>query len=139
MVREFDLQTGKFVAGGFEVPLSKNSADWIDQDRLLVGRAVEGSQTKSGYPVKLVEWKRGTPLDSAPVVATGEANDIGMSADQIGNAEARYPMIFRTISYFDSRRRCGGRTAAGSSFRCRSMPTSWGWSAIRSCFVWTRR
>ncbi len=104
VIREFDLQTGKFVAGGFEVPLSKNSAGWVDENTLLVGRAAKGSQTVSGYPINLVEWKRGTPLDSAPVVATGEASDIGMSADQIGNADTRYPMIFRTISYFDSRR-----------------------------------
>ena len=70
VVREFDLAAGKFVAGGFEVPLSKNSVDWIDKDTLLVGRASRGSETKSGYPIKLAEWKRGTPLDSARVVAT---------------------------------------------------------------------
>lgn len=104
VVREFDLATGEFVAGGFEIPLSKNSAGWIDEDTLLVGRAVEGSQTVSGYPIKLVEWKRGTPLDSAPVVATGAINDISMNADQIGNADTRYPMIIRSISYFDARR-----------------------------------
>ena len=104
VVREFDLQTGKFVPGGFEVPLSKNSAGWVDENTLLVGRASEGSQTVSGYPIKLVEWKRGTPLDSAPVVATGQTNDISMNADQIGNANARYPMIVRAISYFDTRR-----------------------------------
>ena len=104
VVREFDLQAGKFVAGGFEVPLSKNSAGWIDQDTLLVGRAVEGSQTKSGYPIKLVEWKRGSALDAARVVATGEINDISMNAGEIGNADTRYPMIIRSISYFDARR-----------------------------------
>ena len=105
VVREFDLQTGQFVAGGFEVPLSKNSAGWVDQDTLLVGVAAEGSQTVSGYPVKLVEWKRGTPLGSAPVVATGDAADISMNAGEIGNADSRYPMIVRSISYFDARRR----------------------------------
>lgn len=104
VLREFDLQTGKFVPGGFEVPLSKNSTGWVDENTLLVGRAVEGAQTVSGYPVKLVEWKRGTALEAAPVVATGEANDISMNADQIGNVDARYPMIVRSISYFDSRR-----------------------------------
>ena len=104
VVREFDLQTGKFVAGGFEVPLSKNSADWIDKDTLLVGRAADGSETKSGYAIKLVTWKRGTPLESAPVVATGEADDISISPDHVSNAETRYPMIVRSISYFDSRR-----------------------------------
>ncbi|MEO7655235.1 MAG: prolyl oligopeptidase family serine peptidase, partial [Sphingomicrobium sp.] len=105
VVREFDLQTGQFVAGGFEVPLSKNSAGWVDKDTLLVGRAVAGSETKSGYPVKLYEWKRGTPLDSAPLIATGEADDISLNAGQIANADARYPMIVRSISYFDTRRR----------------------------------
>jgi prolyl oligopeptidase len=104
VVREFDLQTGKFVAGGFEVPLSKNSAGWVDENTLLVGRAAEGSQTVSGYPIKLVEWKRGTPLDAAPVVATGELNDIGMNAGELGNADERFPMTIRSISYFDYRR-----------------------------------
>ena len=104
VVREFDLQTGRFVAGGFEVPLSKNSAGWVDQDTLLVGRAAEGSQTVSGYPIKLVEWKRGTSLDSSPVVATGAADDISMNAAEIGNADARFPMIIRSINYFDARR-----------------------------------
>ncbi|MEO7602515.1 MAG: prolyl oligopeptidase family serine peptidase [Sphingomicrobium sp.] len=105
VVREFDLQTGQFVAGGFEVPLSKNSAGWVDQDTLLVGRAVAGSETKSGYPVKLVEWKRGTPLDSAPLIATGEVDDISINAGEIGNADSRYPMIIRSVTYFDARRR----------------------------------
>ena len=104
VVREFDLQTGKFVTGGFEVPLSKNSAGWVDENTLLVGRAVEGSQTKSGYPIKLVEWRRGTALDSGPVVATGQADDISMNAGEIGNADTRFPMIIRSISYFDARR-----------------------------------
>jgi len=104
VVREFDLQTGKFVAGGFEIPLSKNSVAWVDEDRLLVGRASSGSETKSGYAIKLVEWKRGTPLDSAPVVATGELDDIGMDAGDIGNADSRFALISRTVSYFDARR-----------------------------------
>ena len=112
VVREFDLATGKFVAGGFEVPLSKNSVDWIDKDTILVGRASSGSETKSGYPIKLAEWKRGTALDSARVVATGQADDISMNAGDIANADSRYPMIVRSISYFDSRRQvraAGGR------------------------------
>jgi prolyl oligopeptidase len=105
VIREFDLQAGKFVAGGFEVPLSKNSASWIDQDTLLVGRALPGSETKSGYAIKLVTWKRGTPLESAPTVATGETDDISMSAEVVANADTRYPLASRNISYFDVRRK----------------------------------
>ena len=37
VVREFDLATGKFVAGGFSLPEAKTSAAWVDADHLLVG------------------------------------------------------------------------------------------------------
>ena len=132
VVREFDLQTGQFVVGGFEVPLSKNSAGWVDKDTILVGRAVGGSETKSGYPIKLVEWKRGTPLESAPVVATGEIDDISINAAQIANADSRYPMITRSISYFDARRRVRSPDNSWVELPSRSTPTSWGWSVTGS-------
>ena len=50
-------------------------------------------------------------LDSAPVVATGEVNDIQLSAAQLANADSRFAVAVRTISYFDSRRSV--RTADG--------------------------
>ena len=37
-VREFDLTTGDFVKGGFELPKGKQSATWVDENTLLVAR-----------------------------------------------------------------------------------------------------
>ncbi|GAA4713128.1 prolyl oligopeptidase family serine peptidase [Sphingomonas lutea] len=106
VVREFDLTTGSFVAGGFEVPLSKNSVDWIDEDTLLVGYAHGGtSETRSGYQRRMTEWRRGTPLASARLLAEAEVSDIGIYAGELSNADSRCPMISRTLGYFDQRRR----------------------------------
>ena len=35
-IREFDLQTKSFVAGGFVLPRSKQNVDWLDDDTLIV-------------------------------------------------------------------------------------------------------
>ena len=37
VVREFDIATGRFVAGGFALPEAKNNVAWVDRDTLLVG------------------------------------------------------------------------------------------------------
>ena len=53
-VREFDLQTGQFVAGGFSLPKSKQDVAWIDRDTILVSRDWgAGTMTQSGYPFVL--------------------------------------------------------------------------------------
>ena len=39
-LREFDLKAGKFVAGGFVLPRSKQSVAWKDKDTLLVARGL---------------------------------------------------------------------------------------------------
>lgn len=76
--REFDLETGRFVAGGFTLPKSKQDASWVDRDTLLVARDWgQGTLTASGYPfvVKLVT--RGAALTAATEVYRGQAADQG--------------------------------------------------------------
>ena len=36
IVREYDIGTGQFVAGGFVVPEAKSTSSWVDRDHLLV-------------------------------------------------------------------------------------------------------
>ncbi|MEO8115731.1 MAG: prolyl oligopeptidase family serine peptidase, partial [Phenylobacterium sp.] len=77
-VREFDVQEGQFVPGGFALPEGKHRYDWIDKDTLIVATDwTKGEVTTSGYPyvVKLV--KRGQPLASAQEVFRGKAEDGG--------------------------------------------------------------
>jgi len=83
VVREFDVLGKSFVAGGFEMKEAKGSASWINRDTLFVQTDFgPGSQTKSGYPRIVKEWKRGTPLDAAKVVFEGQEADISVSAWQ---------------------------------------------------------
>src|SRR5690606_10167414 len=65
-IREFDKATGAFVEGGFHLPLAKQSASWIDEDRLYVERAWSpDAVTASGYPyITKILW-RGQALDAA--------------------------------------------------------------------------
>jgi prolyl oligopeptidase len=81
VVREFDLQTGAFVEGGFTLPESKSEVSWVDHDRLYVGFAFDSStMTQSGYARIVKEWKRGTPLSEAAAVYEGQATDVGVGA-----------------------------------------------------------
>jgi prolyl oligopeptidase len=104
VVREFDLATGQFVAGGFEVPLSKNNVDWVDRDHLLVGYAHGGtSETRSGYPRQVLLWTRGTPLATSPVVLEGTEGDIGVGARHLDDGATRYALINRDVGFFATR------------------------------------
>ncbi len=101
--REFDLQTGQFVPGGFTLPTSKQGASWVDKDTLLVARDWgAGSMTASGYPFVVKEVKRGQPLSAAREIFRGEASDqlgtyAGVMTDGQGN---RVTMIQRRPTFF---------------------------------------
>ena len=78
-VREFDLGTGQFVAGGFVLPLSKQDASWLDANTLLVSRDWgAGTMTASGYPFVVKRLSRGQAMD--------QANEVfrGVETDQVG-------------------------------------------------------
>jgi prolyl oligopeptidase len=104
VVREFDLATGQFVAGGFEVPEGKNNATWADQDTLLVARIEgEGTATRSGYPRIVKEWKRGTPWRASTIVAEGTEADIGISPFAVMDGDIRRVAISRNVGFYESR------------------------------------
>ncbi len=113
-LREFDLETGRFVAGGFVLPTSKQDVAWIDADTLLVARDWgEGSLTKSGYPFVVKIVKRGQPLAAAREVYRGTVDDIGawpsVQVDAKGN---RAVLIVRAKTFFTSEQLLWNGTAA---------------------------
>jgi prolyl oligopeptidase len=78
VIREFDMETKKFVAGGFELPESKGNLAWIDFDTVYVRTDFgPGSMTTSGYPRIVKRWKRGQPLSEAAVVYEADEKDVG--------------------------------------------------------------
>ncbi|HEY3812477.1 MAG TPA: prolyl oligopeptidase family serine peptidase [Caulobacteraceae bacterium] len=77
-VREFDLNTGKFVDDGFHLPRGKHRVAWEDADHILVASAwAPGDLTPSGYPFIVKRVTRGQPLSAAVEVYRGDKNDGG--------------------------------------------------------------
>ena len=103
-LREFDLKTGSFVKDGFVLPKSKQSADWLDKDTLLVARDWgAGSMTKAGYPFIVKEWKRGTPLEQAKEVFRGTENDDEVAAYVANDAQGHQAaFVQRALNFFQS-------------------------------------
>lgn len=101
--REFDLESGAFVTNGFNLPTSKQGADWIDADTLLVSRDWGvGTMTDSGYPFVVKRVRRDQPLSQAEEVYRGKPGDqlgtYGMvMEDGAGN---RVVMVQRRPTFF---------------------------------------
>ena len=80
-VREFDIPTKAFVKDGFDLPVAKTEASWIDDNTVYVGTDFgPGTMTESSYPRIVKEWKRGTLLTAATTVYAGKPTDLAVSA-----------------------------------------------------------
>lgn len=103
-LREFDLETGSFVEGGFDLPASKQNADWIDADTLIVSRDWgAGTLTKSGYPYVVKILKRGEPIAAAREIYRGTTDDIGVFPSVEMDAQGhRAVVITRAKTFFTS-------------------------------------
>ncbi len=102
-VREFDLATGKFVQGGFELPQSKQDVTWIDANTLLVARDWgPGTLTASGYAFVIKRLTRGQPLDQAVEVFRGaESDQVGSGSYMLIDAQGhKQAMIVRGTTFF---------------------------------------
>ena len=104
-LREFDVTTRSFVKGGFVLPESQGSAQWVDEDTLLVSRDFgDGTITESQYPFTTREWKRGTPIADAREIFRGDAKDVssgaGLLRDAAGTVHGR--VARRGVSFFES-------------------------------------
>lgn len=76
-IREFDLDSACFVAGGFFLPEAKSQVSWVDLDTLVVGTDTgAGSLTSSGYPREARLWKRGQAVEEAPVIFRVAQTDV---------------------------------------------------------------
>ena len=99
--REFDLKTGSFVQGGFELPEARSSVSWIDHDTLYVGTNFgEGSLTESGYPRQVKRWKRGTPLEDAELVFEAAVTDLGVWAFHAVSHGRHFDLMQQSLTFF---------------------------------------
>ncbi|MDG6106497.1 S9 family peptidase [Dactylosporangium aurantiacum] len=105
VVREFDLDTGQFVADGFTLPEAKSDVSWITIDEIFVGTDTgPGSMTSSGYPRQVRRWRRGTPVHEAPVVFEGTADDVSVRASSDPSAAGERALIRRSLDFFHAER-----------------------------------
>ncbi len=103
-VREFDLSTGRFVDGGFDLSHSKQDVDWIDRDTIILARDWgPGSMTASGYPFVVKVLHRGQALREASTVIRGEPTDqVGTSPHTfVDGAGHRAIVITRGVTFFE--------------------------------------
>ncbi|UYH55078.1 prolyl oligopeptidase family serine peptidase [Qipengyuania sp. SS22] len=96
VVREFDVETGSFVEGGFTLPEAKSNVAWYDENTLFVGTDEgAGSLTDSGYPRLVKLWQRGTDFAQARLIAEGQQTDISMSGFSVLDGETRWRFVRR--------------------------------------------
>lgn len=101
VVREFDLQTGKFVEGGFTLPEAKSNVAWANNDHLLIGTDFgPDSLTTSGYPRVVKLWTRGTPLAQAKTIFSGEKGDVSVAGFAAQDGDRRWTFVSRGRTYW---------------------------------------
>ena len=103
-LREFDLETDRFVDGGFNLSHSKQSADWLDSDTILVARDWgPGAMTASGYPFVVKILHRGQALSQAQVVFHGDPSDVQVDPHVLVDSQGhRAALIVRAVSFFET-------------------------------------
>ena len=103
--REFDMKVKSFIKGGFEIPLAKSSASWIDENTLLVGTHWgKDSMTDSGYARTLKIWSRGTKLSEAKEVITLDKSETFVFPNRLKDGKDYYQMIMRGHTFYKASR-----------------------------------
>ena len=90
---EVDLETGARLVGGFDLPPSRGSVAWLDDDTLLL---TAGLPSSSGYPLELKVWKRGHPVGTARTIFTAPPGSDALFIGGEGEAGRRIGVAVAT-------------------------------------------
>ena len=104
-LREFDLKTKAFVAGGFHLPRGKQNVTWLDGGTLLLAREWgPGTLTQSGYPFVVRTLARGQAPEAAHEVFRGKPDDVGVTPYSLydGATHRSTALIARSVSFFET-------------------------------------
>ena len=102
IVREFNMHTRSFIAGGFELPEAKTQISWEDENTVLLGTDFgEDSLTESGYPRLVKRWRREQPLADAETLFSGAATDVIVAASVDRTPGFERTMLRRAIDFFN--------------------------------------
>ncbi|ESQ84824.1 hypothetical protein AEAC466_07135 [Asticcacaulis sp. AC466] len=103
VIREFDITTKSFIAGGFDLPEGKQSVTWRDADTVYVTREwTPGDVTASSYAYITKALKRGQSLDQATEIFRGTKADVSAGRYVLRNIDGSYvmDMSYRGIDFF---------------------------------------
>ena len=102
IVREFDMATREFVAGGFSLAEAKSQTSWVNPDTLLIGTDFgAGSLTESGYPRIVKRWHRGQPVEDAQTVFEGSPSDVIVTAGVDRTPGFERTILRRALDFFN--------------------------------------
>lgn len=112
-IREFDLKTKAFVPGGFRLPESKQTVEWLDDDTLILTRdwgpenrgaeAGKPTVTESGYGFVVKTLKRGQALAEAREVYRGTPRDVSVTPRVLKDGQGRKVVLLdRGVDFFNS-------------------------------------
>jgi prolyl oligopeptidase len=103
VLREFDMPSKTFVAGGFELSEAKSGIDWLDRDTLLLSSALgEGMATTSGYARAVRLWRRGNDFKSAPVLFETTEDSMSVAAGLDHTYEKETVWFVDRPAFFDT-------------------------------------
>jgi prolyl oligopeptidase len=141
VLREFDLATRAFVAGGFSLAEGKSNAAWLDRDTLLLASPLgDDMATRSGYARTVRLWRRGSDAHTAPVIFATRPDCMSVSADVDREAPTERLWFAERLGFFDSVVWIGDRTGAATRIE---VPTdAWlrwhrGWLVVKPRRAWT--
>ena len=101
--REYDPKTRSFISGGFELPVAKGDAVYLDPDTALVATDFgPGTMTPSSYPRIVKLWHRGEPLAAAKTVFEGRPDDMAVTPDVFRGPYGSVALITRRPSFFEA-------------------------------------
>jgi prolyl oligopeptidase len=103
-IREFSVEGKAFVHGGFRLPESKQTVEWLDGNSLVVTRNWgPGSTTESGYGRIVKLLRRGETLDQAWTLFTGEVKDVSAAPQVFRDAKGnRVMLVGRGLDFFNT-------------------------------------
>jgi prolyl oligopeptidase len=141
VTREFDTARAAFVTDGFSLPEAKGGSEWLDRDTLLLSSAFgPGMATSSGYARTVRLWRRGRPVEQAPVLfeTTPDRMTVWGSVDRTEPQERVW--FVERIGFFDMAIWLGRQTGPTTKL---DLPTDIafeahaGWMVVKRRTGWT--
>jgi prolyl oligopeptidase len=103
VVREFDLETKKFVTKGFQFPEAMTFASWLGEDALLVATDFgAGSLSQAGYPLQVRLVTRGEDFKRARILFAANAEDNLATASVLHTPQGKVTLVSRHFKFFHS-------------------------------------